>query len=199
MPIRVFSEEEKERLKNKMLEAGFPLLKKYGMTHTSVSKIAEAAEIGTSTFYNFFGSKEEYMAELIVYHRARMMSELVPPDVLCGKRKLGRSDAKSFLFAMIDREQSIYPYMTLEDEALIMQNTGAFAPDIEKETGISDRLFSMLEGVRRDIDAGVTANLVKIFVLAAEARQELHSSAYDKTMDILAETVLDIIFEEELK
>ena len=33
MPTRVFSEEEKENLKTQMLEAGFPLLVQYGMTH----------------------------------------------------------------------------------------------------------------------------------------------------------------------
>ena len=35
MPVRVFTKEEKEELRSKMLEAGFPLLKEYGMTHTA--------------------------------------------------------------------------------------------------------------------------------------------------------------------
>ena len=43
MPVRVFSQEEKEQLRIKMLDAGFSLLKEYGMTHTSVSKITGAA------------------------------------------------------------------------------------------------------------------------------------------------------------
>lgn len=41
------------RIPGKMLEAGFDLLKEYGMTHMSVAKITEAAGIGVSTFYNF--------------------------------------------------------------------------------------------------------------------------------------------------
>ena len=45
MPTRVFTEEEKSQIKLIMLEAGFPLLKKYGMTHTTISKITEAAGI----------------------------------------------------------------------------------------------------------------------------------------------------------
>lgn len=71
MPIRVFSQEEREEIRVKMLDAGFPLLKEYGMTHTSISKITKAAGIGVSTFYNFWKTKEAYMTELISYYRKK--------------------------------------------------------------------------------------------------------------------------------
>ena len=61
MAKRVFTEEERAEYREKMLDAGFDLLKQYGMTHMSVAKITEAADIGVSTFYNFFASKEEYV------------------------------------------------------------------------------------------------------------------------------------------
>ena len=63
MAKRVFTEEERVEYREKMLDAGFDLLKQYGMTHMSVAKITEAAGIGVSTFYNFFSSKEEYVYE----------------------------------------------------------------------------------------------------------------------------------------
>lgn len=57
MPVRVFDKDEKESLRTKMLDAGFPLIKEYGVIHTSVARIAKAAGIGTSTFYNFWQNK----------------------------------------------------------------------------------------------------------------------------------------------
>ena len=39
MPLRVFSDEEREELKKKMLEQAFPLLEEYGLKHMSVGKI----------------------------------------------------------------------------------------------------------------------------------------------------------------
>lgn len=57
MPIRVFDTDERERLRERMLEAGIPLLREYGLTHMSVEKITTAAGIGKSTFYNFFDSR----------------------------------------------------------------------------------------------------------------------------------------------
>lgn len=112
-----FTDEEKEALREQMLEAGFPLLKQYGMTHTSVAKITQAAGIAVGTFYSFWKNKEAYMADLIGYHRRKLMPVLIGEDALMGKKKLGREDARRYLYAVIDEEISIYPHMTLEDEA----------------------------------------------------------------------------------
>ena len=59
MPKRIFTGNEKEQLRLTMLEAGFPLIKEYGMTHTTISKITEAADIAKGTFYHFWKNKEE--------------------------------------------------------------------------------------------------------------------------------------------
>lgn len=195
MPTRVFSEEEKEDLKLQMLEAGFPLLKEYGMTHTSVSRITEAAGIGVSTFYNFFKSKEAYMYELIQYHRKKLIPTLIGEDVMTGKRKLGREDAAKFLWAMIDEEVSIYAHMTLEDEVKLFDAVPGLLPDIRKESQIADGLFAYLDGVRKNPDYAVIANMIKIFVITAQSRKELHAEGYVRTMEWMVERILDLIFE----
>ena len=194
MPVRVFSEEEREEIKRNMLEAGFPLLKQYGMTHTSISKITEAAGIGVSTFYNFWKSKEEYMVDLIAYHRNKLMPVLIGSDALSGKRKLGREDARKYLHAVVDEEISIYPHMTLEDEAKLFKNTDAFEPDLEKESSVAMGLLGFLENVREDIDYGLLANLSKVLVITAESREELHESSYQETLNVIIESMLNLIF-----
>ncbi len=65
MAKRIFTEEEREDIKNRLLDVGFPLLQKYGVIHMSVPKITQAAGIGTGTFYRFFASKEDYILALI--------------------------------------------------------------------------------------------------------------------------------------
>ena len=194
MPVRVFSEKEREEIKRNMLEAGFPLLKQYGMTHTSISKITEAAGIGVSTFYNFWKSKEEYMVDLIAYHRNKLMPVLIGSDALSGKRKLGREDARKYLHAVVDEEISIYPHMTLEDEAKLFKNTDAFEPDLEKESSVAMGLLGFLENVREDIDYGLLANLSKVLVITAESREELHESSYQETLNVIIESMLNLIF-----
>lgn len=197
MPTRVFSEEEREQIRQQMLEAGFPLLKEYGMTHTSISKITEAAGIAVGTFYKFWKNKEAYMAELISYHAHKMMPGLIGAEAIAGKRKLGREDAARYLRAVVDENISIYPHMTLEDEAGLLRATNAFVPDLAKESAVAESLLQYLDHVRTDVNLGLVANLTKVLVLTAESREELHESAYRETLEAQIETILNLIFEEE--
>lgn len=197
MPTRVFSEEERERIRQQMLEAGFPLLKEYGMTHTSISKITEAAGIAVGTFYKFWKNKEAYMAELISYHAHKMIPGLIGAEAIAGKRKLGREDAARYLRAVVDENISIYPHMTLEDEAGLLRATNAFVPDLAKESAVAESLLQYLDHVRADVNLGLVANLTKVLVLTAESREELHESAYRETLEVQIDTILNLIFEEE--
>lgn len=199
MPIRVFSQEEREEIRVKMLDAGFPLLKEYGMTHTSISKITKAAGIGVSTFYNFWKTKEAYMTELISYYRKKMLPLMVDEEVLSRNRKLSRIEVKKYFQALVDENISIYPHMTLEDEYKLVNSSNSFKPDIEKETTIAKELFSYFENVRDDIDFGLVANLTKILAITAESKAELHEGAYDKTIDKIIDMILDLIFKERDK
>ena len=64
---KIFTDEEREGKRVQMFRAGLDLIKKNGYTHASVEKIAEAAGLGKGTFYNFFSSKEDFMAQLIAH------------------------------------------------------------------------------------------------------------------------------------
>lgn len=196
MPDRVFTNEQREELRLVMLEAGFPLIKEYGVTHTTITKITEAAGIAKGTFYHFWKNKEEYLAELIKYHRQKMLPQLIAPDVLAGKRKLGREDARVYFHHLVDKDMSIYAHMTLEDESNLIHKTSDFDPDEEKESSIAINLLGMLDGVRPDVDFLLLANMTKILVLTAEAKEELHESVYEKTIDKIIDCILDLIFEK---
>lgn len=196
MPVRVFDKDEKELLRIKMLDAGFPLIKEYGVIHTSVARITKAAGIGTSTFYNFWQNKEEYLTDLIRYHRQKMLPVLISEDVLAHKRKLSRVEVKKLFKLLTDEEVSIYPHMTLEDEFKLVKSTEEFAPDLAKETAIATALISYIDNVREDIDFGLVANLTKILAITAESKNSLHASSYEATLDVIIEKILNLIFKE---
>ena len=167
------------------------------MTHTSISKITEAAGIAVGTFYKFWKNKEAYMAELISYHAHKMMPGLIGAEAIAGKRKLGREDAARYLRSVVDENISIYPHMTLEDEAGLLRATNAFVPDLAKESAVAESLLQYLDHVRADVNLGLVANLTKVLVLTAESREELHESAYRETLEVQIDTILNLIFEEE--
>lgn len=193
MAKRVFTEEERAEYKEKMLAAGFDLLKQYGMTHMSVAKITEAAGIGVSTFYNFFPSKEAYVYEVVQYRR-RIIPELLRM-ALNGKEKAGPAETRTYLKFMIDDNYSVFPSLSPEDEKRLVQMLPEqAAPNMQKELQIANKFMTLMEGVRLDVNMTLVANLIKVYVLAAEGREMLHEAAYEETMERMRDMILYEIF-----
>ena len=193
MAKRVFTEAERAEYREKMLAAGFDLLKQYGMTHMSVAKITEAAGIGVSTFYNFFPSKEAYVYDVMEY-RKRMIPVFIK-KALNGKEKAGPAETRNYLKIMIDEDYSIFPSLSPEDEKRLLEMLPEqVRPDLQKETRTSMMFFQQMEGIRPDINIGVVTNLIKIYVLGAEGRELLHDAAYEETMERMRDVIIYEIF-----
>ena len=193
MAKRVFTEAERAEYREKMLAAGFDLLKQYGMTHMSVAKITEAAGIGVSTFYNFFPSKEAYVYDVMEY-RKRMIPVFIK-KALNGKEKAGPAETRNYLKIMIDEDYSIFPSLSQEDEKRLLEMLPEqVRPDLQKETRTSMMFFQQMEGIRPDVNIALVTNLIKIYVLGAEGRELLHDAAYEETMERMRDVIIYEIF-----
>ena len=193
MAKRVFTEAERAEYREKMLAAGFDLLKQYGMTHMSVVKITEAAGIGVSTFYNFFPSKEAYVYDVMEY-RKRMIPVFIK-KALNGKEKAGPAETRNYLKIMIDEDYSIFPSLSPEDEKRLLEMLPEqVRPDLQKETRTSMMFFQQMEGIRSDVNIALVTNLIKIYVLGAEGRELLHDAAYEETMERMRDVIIYEIF-----
>lgn len=193
MAKRVFTEAEREEYREKMLAAGFDLLKQYGMTHMSVARITEAAGIGVSTFYNFFPSKEAYVYAVLQY-RKKMIPELIK-KALNGKKKAGPAETRTYLKFMVDENYSIFPSLSPEDEKRLLDMLPEqVRPNLQKETEVGTMFFGQMEGLRPDMNFALVANLIKIYVLGAEGRDMLHDAAYEETMERMRDLILYEIF-----
>ena len=193
MAKRVFTEAERTEYREKMLAAGFDLLKQYGMTHMSVAKITEAAGIGVSTFYNFFPSKEAYVYDVMEY-RKKMIPVFIK-KALNGKEKAGPAETRNYLKIMIDEDYSIFPSLSPEDEKRLLEMLPEqVRPDLQKETRTSMMFFQQMEGIRPDVNIALVTNLIKIYVLGAEGRELLHDAAYEETMERMRDVIIYEIF-----
>lgn len=193
MAKRVFTEEERDEYREKMLAAGFDLLKEYGMTHMSIAKITDAAGIGVSTFYNFFPSKEAYVYEVIRYRR-KIIPDLMKM-ALNGKEKAGPAEVRTYLKFMVDENYSTFPSLTPEDERKFLEMLPEQArPNLQREKEIGAGFLKWMDGVRTDMNIAVAANLIKIYVLGAEGRDMLHEVAYEETMERMRDAIIYEIF-----
>lgn len=195
MPVRVFKEEEKKQIREKLLEVGFPILKEYGMLHMSIPKISSAAGIGTGTFYHFFKSKEEYVYQLIVDRRKRFFDEIITDDVKEGKRKLSKEEVRRFIEIIVDKEKSVYANLQLSEAEILFTYIKSFSPDIQREKVLAEPIIDMIDNPRKDINFPVVANLMKVLGITAEARDELHEEGYEETIRVLVDSIMNELFE----
>ena len=61
-------ERRKERKKKDILEATLELFMKHGVRKVSIAEIAERASVSQVTIYNYFGSKDQLIHEVIIYY-----------------------------------------------------------------------------------------------------------------------------------
>jgi AcrR family transcriptional regulator len=63
--MKGFSDKQRERIRSDLLEAGRELFAQYGLSKTTIADLTGEVGIGTSTFYQFYDSKEAlYLAVL---------------------------------------------------------------------------------------------------------------------------------------
>ena len=140
MPPRVFTEEEKEKLRESMLDQAIPLLEEYGLTHMSVDKITKRVGIGKSTFYNFFSSKEEYVSYALEHNRKKLLDALdkkFPPG-----KKMKPAEVFQMWFTTFLSGNSVYKKFSAEDVRALYEADKARGKDVSlaRETYVAKRL-----------------------------------------------------------
>ncbi len=193
MPVRVFSEEEKNEIRKKMLEAGMSLIREYGLTHTSVTKITKEAGIGKSTFYNFYESKELFVVELIRYERKKTMGMI--ETLLAGRPKMTKKEGMELLRQVIYHQDSIYQYLTEEDVKTlypVMEKSGLIADDLNSDT--PQYLLSIMEGVREDVDPKVFVNFLRMMAICVAQKDALHQDVLNQNIDMIFEKMFEYMW-----
>jgi len=73
---KVFSEQEYERIRISIFEKGFDLVRENGYKATKVEDVTNAVKISKGTFYKFFISKEEFVAELLIWQHDKFYTHI---------------------------------------------------------------------------------------------------------------------------
>ncbi len=103
-------EREKERHKEEMLEAALRLFSEKGFHKVSMQEIAEEAEFGVGTLYNFFESKEQLFVELMKVGIEKFGQALIP---ILDSTKDEREKLSEFIEAHVDLIESNIDFIRL--------------------------------------------------------------------------------------
>lgn len=73
---KIFTDENMDEIRLKLLNKGFKMLKKGGLSAVNIDKLTEDAYIAKGTFYNLFETKSEFMYHMIIHERTRAKEKL---------------------------------------------------------------------------------------------------------------------------
>ncbi|MDO4332901.1 MAG: TetR/AcrR family transcriptional regulator [Eubacteriales bacterium] len=190
---KIFSEEEKKLLREKLLQYGIHELEHRRYRNISVDEVTDGVGIAKGTFYHFFASKESYFYEIMQLIKTRNRKKLVG---LLERDHLSKEDVAGCLYERYTETKTVYDYFTPEEMRIIVRklengdeenDSAQFAADIiKKVTGKTD--------VEK---AGTVVAFCNMLALAESNRDLYGNREYQNAIRVFSDAVADYIFREE--
>lgn len=190
---QIFDKVGREKVREQLFEAGFQLIKLYGLKKTSVADISKKAGIATGTFYNFFPSKEEFIYQLMLNRQAIVKKYF---DELIVGGKADKEHFRQYLRNVYFSDYNIFDYLNESElNMLIARFPEEYWQDNGNDKKTTQWFLENLEGVSPNCDWKVFANLSKSISFIRNSKQQLYQDKYDETLDIYIDAIVRYVFE----
>jgi len=197
MSPRAFTEQEKEAIQEKLLDAAEAFLSTTGIRKTTVEDLAKAAGISKGAFYSFYESKEVLFWEALMREHAHM-HELINEHI--GDTEITRDVfvemvggmyrgfiKKPWILDLIEGDyevlmRSIPPEQLQRNMEIDNATMGVFEQAIADNTSVNPELVSAA---------------LRLLFLSVLHRQEIGREWADGAFMLMLESLADRIFKEE--
>ncbi len=140
MPKVAYSEEDREKIRERLILAALERMSSQGIQHTTVEQIYQEVGISRSFFYSFFPTKEDLVVETLYFQQPRVLA--------LARRRMSdpalgwRQGITQFLNACCYGEKSGIAVLSIEDQQRIFRRLSPESARAFRERQI--RLFGSL-------------------------------------------------------
>lgn len=191
MPV-IFTDEQRTEIRRQIKENALKLFEKKSVRKTTVAELTDSVGIAKGTFYNFYKSKGELIAD-ILDDFARASEE-----ELCSQlEQNGRIHIDKLFDVYCDafRPETAFSYHFSPDDISWMQETEEtkhfFAPEYGIKT--SKLVLEQVDGIRTDIDYAYIVNFAKIINMVIENRCSFCESALENNLTSIMQMMLEYL------
>ena len=96
MPKVAYSEEDRERIRAKLIAVGLELMAEQGIRHTTVEQIYKKVGISRTFFYSFFAAKEDLIVETLYLQQPKIIAYV--KQLMADPALSWRDGVKRFLY-----------------------------------------------------------------------------------------------------
>lgn len=199
---RGFNEQEKQKIKQSLMDEGRRLFSQFGLKKTSVNELAKAVGIAPGSFYTFFISKEELYFEIIEQEEERIKNEFINYEIDKGKDI--KQSIKNLLLQAFDtiEESPLISQLYFENnhQALLRKLPQEkleehFNKDHDTLTIVTSKWKA--EGFLQNIDDDVMAGLFRALFMMSLHKREIGEHVYPQTLKLLLDLIVDGLVTEE--
>lgn len=179
-----FSEAERERIREQLLDAGFDLLRKGGIKAVNIDVLTEQCFIAKGTFYHIFPSKSDFLYSVMHWKRTQTKEKL--KDFLNEKGLLSRQRLYEYLQWMCEENPNIFSYLNEQETRwLVSKWPKEYLESKDNDQETAFWLISYLVDRKPSPDWQLFCNLLKLTAWTLNSKEFLLSDAYQQTIDIL--------------
>lgn len=195
-----FTEQEKAKIRKRLMETGKEEFGRSGIKKTSVEDLARKAGISKGAFYQFFSSKEElYFAVMkrLETEMHELLYGLIARDG--GDERLQFKNAFREILKRVEEDPFFRKLLAREEFDYLWQK---FTPDQMEESMKTDVDFSAQlvslwkqRGRLKVEDPRVVAGAFRALFFILLHREEVGTDVFDQVMDLLLEAAVDKILD----
>lgn len=199
-----FNEQEKDRIRLKLLEEGKRSFETYGLRKTSVEDLTKSSGIAQGSFYLFFGSKEELFYKLLhteeVFIREKLLQSIASDEILT-KEGIRHFVLDSF---RLMSESPLIRQMYLEGE---FEQLVRKLPNELLEHNFSEDQEALMPVVRRWQHAGILrevrpeliVSMLRALVLLSLHKKEIGEAIYIDTIELMVDVLAEGMIAKNLR
>lgn len=179
-----FTEQEKERIKEKLLLEGEKLFASIGLRKITIDNLTEAVGISHSAFYAFYDSKEQLFMEINMRNKAAIYKRL--DAMLAEKSKLPPKELAKCYILFLRKELFSDPIILSLDNSLIEYISRRVSPELIQSNELIDQ-----EAIEKLTKAGVRLRYSNKYTVKATQAVFVGISCLDADED--QEAIIEIL------
>lgn len=192
---KIFSEQEREIIRMKLINAGMEELENKSYRNIAVDSLAAEVGIAKGTFYNFFPSKEAYFYAVMQFVKEKNRNEL-KELLLC--EKIQKDEIVSCLYHRYTKIKTVYDYFSPEEIKIIVRKLPN-SDEADDSVEFAEWICENLSVSDKEKKAKIIVNMCNIMAMAASNRDMLEPCAYEETIFIFCNAIADYILERKGK
>lgn len=189
---KIFTDENRNEIRLKLLNMGFKMLKKGGLSAVNIDKLTEDTYIAKGTFYNLFETKSEFMYHMMIHERTRAKEKLF--SYLNDSGKLTRDSLRGYLTWLSAENLNVFAFLTdAEKKRLVSSWSDKYIEDEDNDNDTMHMLISLLESPAEDPDWMLACNYMKLIAVSLATKNVFIKEKYNVMIDSLIGQIVDIL------